>query len=150
MKIIKLILILSLLSSCGVPKDDYDKVVEERDSLKLELESLKVTIDKNLNDYLVLERELQVYREKERKENEVPYVTETRALEILKYDYSFNRRDDVYKDVQIVRLAKNKFKISLMEKSRTAPEQSDDFFYHNKKLVLTVFKGDKYTLTNSW
>ncbi|MDC7997974.1 hypothetical protein [Gilvibacter sediminis] len=150
MKIINLILAITILISCGVPKDDYEKVVEERDSLKLELEGLKVINDKNINDNLLLEKELQAYREKERQENEVPYVTETRALEVLKYDYSFNRRDDVYKDVQIMRLAKNKFRISLMEKSRTAPERSDDFFYHNKKLVLTIFKGDKYTLTSSW
>jgi len=146
MKILKSILLLSILSGCGIPQKDYDKVVDERDSLKLELDSWQAKSKEHLDNYLQVERELQVYKEKERKENEVPYITETKALEYLKHDYSFNRRDYVYKDVRIVRLAKNKFKISLMEKSRTAPERNNDFFYNNSKLILTVYKGDKYTL----
>ena len=148
MKIIKSILILSIFSGCGVPQEDYNKVVEERDRLELELDKVRATSKRYLDDYRQVEKELQDYKEKERRENEVPYITETRALEFLEYDYSFNRRDYVYKDVLIVRLAKNKFKISLMSRNRKSP--NEDFFWHNAKLILTVFKGDKYTLNGGF
>ena len=141
-KIIIILSILFLFSSCMVPKSEYDELESKNESLKSEKERLE-SINRRQNTIID-----SLYDEKEtieRKKLETIH-SENKALKLIEDYYTFYNADKTYRQPQIRRIDNNKFSVSLQECTNKEAYRSDDFFWHSRVLTLVINNNGSYKI----
>ena len=125
------IIALVILTSC-VSQSDYDELKAEKDELELK--------------YIELQAKVEQYEKAEAVKNEIPYISEERALEIIEDYFSFYAAGVAYRRVKLRRVAKNIFKVSLETGDKKALEASgySAFFWQATVKTLTVRADGTY------
>lgn len=131
---------LIFVSSC-VPKSDFEKLEKEKSNLTYQLEEMKQNLSDVTNKYDLL---IEEKRRDEIEQNKKPYITEYRALQLIKDNYSFYEKNMVYRNVQLRRIADNSFKVSLETCINKESFRKNDFHWHSSVRTLTVHNNEKY------
>lgn len=161
-KIIILGLSLLILNSC-VLKSDYDKLEKEKSELETQLEKVKSELETQLEeiknelsdvnykyDQIIEEKkhaELEIIRKERQAEierNRIPYISDSKAKQYIKDNYSFYEKGTRYRNIQLRRLADNKFIVSLEECKSKMGGCDDNYFWFSKVRTLTVHNNGKY------
>jgi len=147
-KIITVLAVLSLLSSCVVPQSKFDELKSENESIKSENESIKSENKKIQSINLQLNKKIDsLYDEKEtiaRKELETSLHSEKEALRLIEDYYTFYYANMVYRNPQLRRIGDNKFSVSLQECTNKEVFKGNDFFWHSRVLFLTINNDGTY------
>lgn len=132
-----------IISACGVPQDDYDKLKLEKEALeeKLQDSELEISNLKQQNDDLIEEK-----RQIEIEKNRTPFVTENQALGYIKDYYDFYDSDVDYRNVRLRRLEDNVFTVLLEECTKKGSFSNNDFFWTARIKQLTVNNDGTYKL----
>lgn len=132
-----------IISACGVPQDDYDKLKQENEALEEKLQDSELQIS-NLQQQNgdLLEEKRQIEIEK----NRAPFVSESQALDYIKDYYDFYDSDVDYRNVRLRRIEDNVFTVSLEECTNKGEFSNDDFFWHSRIKRLTVNSDGTYKL----
>lgn len=132
-----------IISACGVPQDEYDKLKLEKVALeeKLQDSELEISNLKQQNDDLLEEK-----RQIEIEKNKTPFVTESQALDYIKDYYDFYDSDVDYRNVRLRRLEDNVFTVSLEECTKKGSFSDNDFFWTSRIKRLTVNSDGTYKL----
>jgi SMC interacting uncharacterized protein involved in chromosome segregation len=128
--------IFAILTSCGVPQKDFDKIKTENEQLKKEI--LKLEFENS---------ELKTLNKKlEEKKLEASYHTETEALKLLKDYYEFYNADMIYRHPKVRRVNNNTFSISLEACVKKGDFQNNDFFWNSQVLTLMINPDGTYKI----
>lgn len=147
-KIVIVITIPLLFSSCLVPKSEYDGLeskneilVSDNERLKFDNERLKLFIQRQnrILDSLDNEKDLIA-----RKKLETSLHSENEALRLIEDYYTFYDANMVYRNPQVRRIGDNKFSVSLQECTNKDGYKEDDFFWHSRVLTLTINNDGTY------
>jgi hypothetical protein len=132
-----------IISACGVPQDDYNKLKLEKEALdeKLQQSELEISNLQQQNDDLLEEK-----RQIEIEKNKTPFVTESQALDYIKDYYNFYDSDVDYRNVRLRRLEDNVFTVSLEECTKKGSFSDNDFFWTSRIKRLTVNSDGTYKL----
>jgi hypothetical protein len=135
-KTFTILTIAGILTSCGVPQADYDKLKNENEQLKKEISEIEAE-----------KSELKVLNEKlEEKKRIASNHSEAEALKLLKDYYDFYNSDMTYRNPRVRRVNGNTFKISLEDCTKKADFQNDDFFWHSQVLTLIINEDGTYKI----
>ena len=128
-------------------KDDYQKSQLEKENLEVELADLQEQYYevKSDHDRLVIAK-----RREEAQKNRKKYVSESEALGYIKDYYSFYNSDIKYRNIQLRRTDKNRFKVSLEEVTNKGTFSNDDFFWNSSVYNLTVNNDNTYKYERSF
>lgn len=144
-----------LFSSSCVLKSDYNKLEKEKRDLESELEKTKKELsDVNfkyslLNVLLEEQEEEQEKIEMEKRQAEIeknkkPYIKENQALDYIDDYYNFYKKDMLYRNVELRRIAKNSFRVSLETCTKKGDFSNEDFFWSSEVRTLSVYNNGKY------
>ena len=126
-------------ASC-VSQSDYDKLKAEKEELEqkvTQIENELSSVEFKYNQLLEEKRQAEIER------NRISYISEAKALQYIKDNYSFYEKDTRYRNVQLRRIADNSFRVSL-EECTSKGGCNDDFFWHSIVRTLTVHNNGKY------
>jgi len=118
------ILVTSLISC--VPKSDYDKLKNENNELKTEIQRHK----------------LEKQKEEERLKELVH--TEEEALRLVADYYEFYNSNMKYKNPKIRRTSNDSFQVSVQECLKKTGYCDNETFWNSKVLTLTINKDKSY------
>jgi predicted nuclease with TOPRIM domain len=123
-----------ILTGCGIPKEEHEKIKHELETLKTEVETLK-----NENSTLEYEKE-----QLEEKKRIASTHTENEALKLLEDYYEFYNSNFAYRSPKVRRENENTFVISLEQCVNKEPFLSNDFHWSSKVVTLEIFEDGKY------
>lgn len=129
------LILLFVIISC-VPKADYEKLENENNDLRQELSDVKQQYE------ILFEEKRQAEIEKNRK----PYISETKARELLKDYYRFYNNGWSYRNPVFRRLDNNSFKISLEVCVNKEQFINNEFFWNSEVRTLTVNNDGTYVM----
>lgn len=139
--------ILLLILSC-VSKTEYDNLLNEKENLQSEIIDLNTRLEAQSSSLAIYQKEIYNLREEKRqadvRKSQVKYITEDEARGYVKDYYEFYEADQLFRNVQIRRVADNKFKVSLESVTRKANFSKDDFFWKAWVYNLTVNNNGTY------
>lgn len=140
-KIVIVITIPLLFSSCLVPKSEYDELESKNEIVVSDNERLKLVIQRQnrILDSLDNEKDLIA-----RKKLETSLHSENEALRLIEDYYTFYYANMVYRNPQLRRIGDNKFSVSLQECTNKEAFKEDDFFWHSRVLTLTINNDGTY------
>lgn len=124
-KVITILMFFGILTSCGVPQADYDKLTIENDSLK----------------GIIQEFENEKLEEEKRRAS---MHTEAEALKCLKDYYQFYNSNFAYRKPKIRRVNENTFQVSLETCINKQPFLSDNFHWSSEVLTLKINDDGTY------
>lgn len=128
--------ISGMLSGCGVPQSDYDKLKSENEHLKQEILHLEYETS-----------ELKTTNKKSvKKKRIVSNHTKAEAFKLLKDYYDSYNSDMTYRNPRVRRVNGNTFKISLEDCIQKANFHNDDSFWHSKVLTLIINEDGTYKI----
>jgi hypothetical protein len=147
-KIILGFITICSMASC-VSKSEYDRLKAANNEL---IQKLAHEAAERSKVQMELDQLVQQIREERTQTvvdfNKKPYVSATRALEIIEEHYSFYERDKKYRNVILRRAADNSFKVSLEEclcKSYGRTSCCElNVLWDAKVKTLTIRENDKY------
>jgi hypothetical protein len=134
--------IVGILTSCGVPQTDYDKLKDENEQLQKEISELKV--EKSEITVLNDKPELKRKNKPEIKKKIASNHSEDEAITILDDYYDFYNADMTYRNPRVRRVNGNTFKISLEDCQKTV--QDNDFFWSSHVLTLIINDDGTYKI----
>jgi len=123
---VAIILVVSSISC--VPKSEYDKIKNENDELKSEIQKY----------------ELEIKKEAERLEELIH--SEDEALKLLEDYYDFYNSNMKYRNPKIRRTSNNTFQISVQECLKKTGYCNNESFWNSKVLKLTINEDGTYRM----
>lgn len=151
-KVLYLILFLGL-TGC-VSKSKYEKLETDYQSLIMEKRTLETDLASVQQSYFQVKSDYDEMLESKRKEeiqrNSKKYISETEALGYIRDYYSFYDGDTKYRNVQLRRTDKNRFKVSLEEVTKKGSFSNNEFFWSSAVFNLIVNNDDTYKFERSF
>lgn len=149
-KVLYLILFLGLTGCVSKSKyekleSDYQTLIMEKQTIETDLASVQQNYYQVKSDY---EEILESKRREEIERNSKKYISETEALGYIRDYYNFYNADKKFRNVQLRRTDKNRFKVSLEEV--TAKFSDNEFFYHSVVYNLIVNNDKTYKVERSF